>query len=107
MSDSLDILRTIERTIKERKSADPSTSYVAKRFAKGRPKIAQKIGEEGVELALALVLDDRQEIINEASDLIFHMMLGLEISGVSLDEVMAEIAKREGKSGIEEKKNRV
>jgi phosphoribosyl-ATP pyrophosphohydrolase len=106
MNDALAILRTIERTIKERKTADPSTSYVAKRFAKGVPKIAQKIGEEGVELALALVLNDKAEIVNESADLLFHIMIGLESAGVTLDQVMEEMARREGKSGIMEKKNR-
>ncbi len=106
MTDPLSILRTIENTIRIRKSADPSVSYVAKRFAKGPAKIAQKIGEEGVELALALVLDDKQEVIYEAADLIFHVMLGLESAGVTLDQVMEEMSKRENKSGIEEKKNR-
>jgi phosphoribosyl-ATP pyrophosphohydrolase len=100
------ILCQLAQTIRERKSADPATSYVAKRFAKGRAKIAQKVGEEGVELALALVLDDKPEIIKESADLLFHILIALEDAGLSLEEVMAELRRREGISGIEEKRGR-
>jgi phosphoribosyl-ATP pyrophosphohydrolase len=93
-------------TIKERKDADPQSSYVARLYAKGRKKIAQKVGEEGVELALAGVLDDKEDAIAESADLIFHMMVLWSDMGIEARDVMAEISRREGVSGIEEKNNR-
>ena len=93
--------------IKARKTDDPSVSYIAKRFARGRDKMAQKIGEEGVELAIAVVKQDRQEIISESADLLFHVMLALEEAGLTLEDVAQELARRDGISGLEEKRTRV
>lgn len=107
MTSMENILRGLEHTIRSHKGGNASTSYIAKRFAKGRAKIAQKIGEEGVELALALVLNDTTEIIKESADLLFHMMIGLEDAELSLDDVIAELQRREGMSGLEEKRNRL
>jgi phosphoribosyl-ATP pyrophosphohydrolase len=100
-------LRQLTAAIKEKKHGDPTQSYIAKRFASGRAKIAQKVGEEGVELAIALVLDDKADIVSEATDLLFHLMIGLEDAGLSLDDVMQELQRREGMSGLEEKRQRV
>jgi phosphoribosyl-ATP pyrophosphohydrolase len=99
-------LKHLIATIQSRKGADASTSYVAKRFAKGRAKIAQKVGEEGVELALALALDDKPEIIKESADLFFHMLIALEDAGLSFEDVLEELRAREGVSGLEEKRRR-
>ena len=99
-------LEALEQRIIERKSGDPSESYVASLFAKGTSKIAQKVGEEGVEVALALVSDDKQEITKEAADLLFHLMIALEEAGLSLHDVTNELARRDGLSGLEEKRNR-
>jgi phosphoribosyl-ATP pyrophosphohydrolase len=99
-------LQTLITTIQSRKGADPATSYVAKRFAKGRTKMAQKVGEEGVELALALALDDKAEIIKESADLLFHLLIALEDAGLSLEQVLEELRAREGVSGLEEKRRR-
>jgi len=100
MRDSLDRL---EQTIRERRTADPSASYVAKLTARGRAKIAQKVGEEAVELVIAAIADDKAEAVKEGADLIFHLTLLLADMGLSLDEIRAELDRREGISGIAEK----
>ncbi|WP_423604403.1 phosphoribosyl-ATP diphosphatase [Sphingomonas sp. MS122] len=101
-----DILDTLEQVIRERRHGDPSTSYVARLTAKGRAKIAQKLGEEAVEAAIAAVQDDRQGLAGEAADLVFHLLVLLADTGLSLDDVRAELARREGISGIDEKASR-
>ena len=101
-----DILDTLEAVIRERRTGDPATSYVAKLTAKGRAKIAQKLGEEAVEAAIAAVQDDREGLTGEAADLIFHLLVLLADSGLSLDDVRTELARREGISGIDEKASR-
>jgi phosphoribosyl-ATP pyrophosphohydrolase len=101
-----DFLDTLEAVIRARKSADPATSYVAKLFAKGRAKIAQKVGEEATETVIAAIGDDKAALTGEAADLIFHLLVLLADAGVSLDDVRAELKRREGVSGIEEKASR-
>lgn len=101
-----DILDTLEAVIRERRTGDPATSYVAKLTARGRAKIAQKLGEEAVEAAIAAVQDDRAGLTGEAADLIFHLLVLLADSGLSLDDVRSELARREGISGIDEKASR-
>ena len=101
-----DILDTLEAVIRERRTGDPATSYVAKLTAKGRAKIAQKLGEEAVEAAIAAVQDDRAGLTGEAADLIFHLLVLLADTGLSLEDVRAELARREGISGIDEKASR-
>jgi phosphoribosyl-ATP pyrophosphohydrolase len=101
-----DILDTLETVIRERRTGDPATSYVAKLTARGRAKIAQKLGEEAVEAAIAAVQDDREGLTGEAADLIFHLLVLLADSGLSLDDVRTELARREGISGIDEKASR-
>ena len=101
------ILYALEQRIADRKSDDPSQSYVASLFAKGTSKIAQKVGEEGVEVALALVSGDKQELTKEAADLLFHLMIALEDAGLGLRDVTDELARRDGLSGLEEKRNRL
>ncbi|KQS02935.1 phosphoribosyl-ATP pyrophosphatase [Sphingomonas sp. Leaf357] len=101
-----DILTTLEATIRDRRGADPATSYTAKLFARGRAKIAQKLGEEAVETVIAAVSDDRAELTKEAADLVFHLLVLLADADLGLDDVRAEIARREGVSGIDEKAGR-
>ncbi|KAA9019863.1 phosphoribosyl-ATP diphosphatase [Sphingobium limneticum] len=96
-------LHTLEQTIRQRRSADPSTSYVAKLAARGRAKIAQKVGEEAVETVIAAMADDRAEIVGESADLIFHLMMLLADMDVPFDAVLDELDRREGVSGIAEK----
>jgi len=98
-----DTLARLEATIAERRSADPSTSYVAKLNAKGVPKIAQKVGEEATETVIAALTDNRTELVGEAADLLFHLLVLLGAKGVSLEEVLGELDRREGLSGIAEK----
>ncbi len=93
----------LEAVIRERRTADPSTSYVAKLTARGRPKIAQKLGEEAVETVIAALSGDREEVVKEAADLIFHLTLLLADMDLSLDDVGAELTRREGLSGLAEK----
>jgi phosphoribosyl-ATP pyrophosphohydrolase len=98
-----DALARLEATIAARRTADPSTSYVAKLNAKGVGKIAQKVGEEATETVIAALSGDRQELVGEAADLLFHLMVLLAAKGVPLAEVLAELDRREGTSGIAEK----
>jgi phosphoribosyl-ATP pyrophosphohydrolase len=93
----------LEAVIRERRLADPDSSYVAKLTAKGRPKIAQKLGEEAVETVIAALSNDPAETIKESADLIFHLCVLLADMGLSLDDVGAELARREGLSGLAEK----
>ena len=98
-----DTLSRLEQTIRLRRSADPETSYVAKLTAKGRAKIAQKLGEEAVETVIAAMADDKAEVVKEGADLLFHLTVLLADMGLSLDDVYAELDRREGLSGIAEK----
>ena len=97
------MLDRLEQVIRDRRQGDPATSYVAKLTARGRAKIAQKVGEEATETVIAAIRDDRAELTGEAADLIFHLLVLLADAGVTLDEVRAELARREGVSGIDEK----
>ena len=98
-----DLLDTLEQTIRDRRLGDPATSYVAKLTARGRAKIAQKLGEEATEAVIAAIQDDRDEVVKESADLLFHLLVLLADMGLSLDDVRAELARREGVSGIAEK----
>ena len=98
-----DTLDTLEATIRARRGADPKTSYTAKLFAKGRGKIAQKVGEEAVETVIAALTEDKTALIGEATDLMFHLLVLFADCDVTLDDIRAEIARREGVSGIDEK----
>ena len=93
-------------TIIERRSGDPATSYVAKLTAKGRAKMAQKLGEEAVEVVIAAMSDDKPGMVSESADLMFHLAVLLADTGLSFDDVRAELERREGVSGIEEKAKR-
>lgn len=98
-----DLLDTLEQTIRDRRLGDPATSYVAKLTARGRAKIAQKLGEEATEAVIAAIQDDRDEVVKESADLLFHLLVLLADMGLGLDDVRAELARREGVSGIAEK----
>lgn len=103
---SPDTLARLEATIAERRSADPQSSYVARLNAKGLGKIAQKLGEEATETVIAALTEGREALVGEAADLMFHLMVLLSAKGVPLSEVMAELDRREGVSGIAEKASR-
>jgi len=98
-----DILAKLEATIRNRRAADPATSYVAKLFAKGLPKIAQKLGEEAVETVIAAMSSDREAVVGEAADLLFHLTVLLAELDIPIADVLAELERREGVSGIAEK----
>jgi phosphoribosyl-ATP pyrophosphohydrolase len=99
-------LERLEATIRERRDADPETSYVARLTAKGRAKIAQKLGEEATEAVIAAMQDDATALTSEAADLIFHLAILLADMDRSFDDVFAELDRREGVSGIAEKASR-
>jgi len=101
-----DTLARLEATIASRKGADPKASYVASLFAKGRPKIARKLGEEAVEAIVAALAEDKAALTGEAADMIFHLMVLLADAGVPLADVLAELDRREGVSGHDEKASR-
>jgi phosphoribosyl-ATP pyrophosphohydrolase len=102
----MDTLTRLEATIAQRLTASPEASYVAKLHAKGLAKIAQKLGEEATEAVIAALAGDRAELVGEAADVIFHLMVLLAEKGVPLADVLAELDRREGTSGIAEKASR-
>ncbi|EMO7189167.1 bifunctional phosphoribosyl-AMP cyclohydrolase/phosphoribosyl-ATP diphosphatase HisIE [Pluralibacter gergoviae] len=87
-------LYQLEELIASRKDADPESSYTARLYASGTKRIAQKVGEEGVETALAATVRDREELKNEASDLVYHLMVLLQDGGLGLTEVISNLKKR-------------
>jgi phosphoribosyl-ATP pyrophosphohydrolase len=101
-----DTLARLEAVIAARRDADPGSSYVARLNAKGLGKIAQKLGEEATETVIAALGEDRQALVGEAADLIFHLLVLLAARQVPLADVLAELDRREGISGIAEKASR-
>jgi phosphoribosyl-ATP pyrophosphohydrolase len=103
---SSDLVLRLGSEIASRKNADPTVSYTAKLFSKGKSHIAKKFGEEAIEVVIATVENDRQQIIYESADLLYHWLVLLASCGISFDEVLEEMTRREGISGIQEKNNR-
>ena len=103
---AMDTLARLEQTIARRRDADPSDSYVAKLHHQGIAQIARKLGEEGVEAAIAAVSADRDEVIGEAADVLFHLLVMLDAREIRVADVFAELERREGVSGLEEKASR-
>lgn len=103
---SNDILARLAETLEARKSADPQSSYVAKLYAKGMDSILKKVGEEAAETIIAAKGGDREQIIYETADLWFHTLVMLAHAGLHPDDVLNELARREGLSGLEEKAGR-
>ncbi|OEJ64401.1 phosphoribosyl-ATP diphosphatase [Magnetovibrio blakemorei] len=100
------ILHRLFETISSRKGADPETSYTAKLFSRGRTAIAQKVGEEAVEVNIAALAEGPDALAAESADLIYHLLVLWADGGITPEHVWAELAKREGLSGIEEKRAR-
>jgi phosphoribosyl-ATP pyrophosphohydrolase len=100
------ILERLEAAIAARREADPSSSYVAKLNAKGLDAILKKIGEEATETVIAAKAGERAGIVHETADLWFHCLVMLSRQGIAVSEVLAELERREGRSGIEEKASR-
>jgi len=101
-----DILARLEKTIAARRGAEPGTSYVASLNAKGLDAILKKVGEEGTETILAAKGASKEALVHEVADLWFHCIVMLGWHGIGVAEVLAELARREGRSGIEEKNSR-
>jgi phosphoribosyl-ATP pyrophosphohydrolase len=101
-----EILQRLTETIESRKQAASETSYVSKLFSKGEDAILKKIGEEATEVILASKEGDRTHLVYETADLWFHCMVLLAQHGLSTDDVLHELARREGISGIDEKATR-
>jgi phosphoribosyl-ATP pyrophosphohydrolase len=100
------VLHRLAQTLEARKGGDPGSSYVASLFAKGTDAILKKIGEEATETVLAAKEGDRLKIVRETADLWFHCLVMLAHNGLGPDDVLAELRRREGISGIEEKASR-
>ena len=101
-----DILDRLAELLEQRKSADPQSSYVASLYAKGMDSILKKVGEEATETIIAAKNGDQQQLIYETSDLWFHTLVMLTKAGLKPQDVLDELARREGLSGITEKASR-
>ena len=101
-----DALIRLAATIAARKGADPEASWTAKLLSKGPEKAAEKFGEEAVEAIIEAVRGDRDALTREAADVIYHLLVMLAARDVTLEDVLAELEAREGRSGIEEKASR-
>jgi phosphoribosyl-ATP pyrophosphohydrolase len=102
----MDTLARLEATIKQRLGASPDESYVAKLHTRGLPVIARKLGEEAVEAITAALSGSREELTGEAADVLFHLLVLLAEKDILLAEVLAELERREGVSGLDEKASR-
>lgn len=99
-------LDDLAQTIAARAAATPDKSWTASLLAQGPEKCAEKFGEEAIEAIIEAVKGDRTALTNEAADVLFHLLVMLQSRGVALAEVMRELARRQGSSGIEEKASR-
>jgi phosphoribosyl-ATP pyrophosphohydrolase len=99
-------LAQLEEIVAKRAAASPEESWTAKLVAAGQGKAAKKLGEEAVEAVIAAVSNDRANLVSESADVLFHLLVVLRIAGIPLSEVMAELERRTGQSGIAEKASR-
>jgi len=99
-------LEDLEAIVAARAAASPDTSYTAKLLADGPMKAAKKLGEEGVEAALAAVSRDRENLTGEAADVLYHLLVVLRGADIPLSAVMEELQRRTGQSGLQEKASR-
>ena len=99
-------LRDLETIVATRAKTAPEDSWTAKLVSAGQPKAAKKLGEEAVETVIAAVSGDRKNLIDESADLLYHLMVVLNIAAVPLQDVMSELARRTSQSGLQEKANR-
>ena len=99
----MNILEQLAKTIDTRKAADPDSSWTAKLLSKGPEKCAEKFGEEAVEAVIEAVKGDRSALTAEAADVLYHLLVMLAARDVPLSDVLAELERREGTSGIAEK----
>ncbi len=101
-----ELFSRLAATIDARRNADPAQSYVAGLFAAGTAAIAKKVGEEAVETVIAAVGEDRASVVRESADLLFHLMVLWARCGIGLNDIADELARREGLSGLKEKRQR-
>lgn len=101
-----DIFKDLFDTIQSRKGADPESSYTASLLAKGTAKIAQKVGEEAVETCIEALQGNKEALANESADLLYHLMVLWADQGLTPDDIMKVLQKRQGTSGHEEKASR-
>ena len=97
------MLRDLAATIEARRGADPSESWTAKLLSKGPEKCAEKFGEEAIEAVIEAVRGDPARLTAEAADVLYHLLVMCAARGVTLADIEAELARREGRSGLEEK----
>jgi phosphoribosyl-ATP pyrophosphohydrolase len=96
----------LNAVVRSRRGGDPDSSYTAKLFARGRGKIAQKLGEEATEVIVAALSEGPDAVVGESADLLYHLSVLWAEAGVEPDQVWAELARRFGTSGLEEKASR-
>ena len=101
-----DVLARLARTIEARRGADPAQSHTAGLLAKGPAEAAGKFGEEAVEAVIEAARGDSARLTAEAADVLYHLLVMLAAAGVTLEEVLHELERREGVSGVEEKASR-
>ena len=101
-----DVLTDLAQTLENRKNADPDSSYVASLYDKGLDEILKKIGEEATEVVIAAKSGEKTAIINETADLWFHTLVMLAQQGLGPDDILSELDRRFGLSGLEENANR-
>ncbi|WP_413718389.1 phosphoribosyl-ATP diphosphatase [Silicimonas sp. MF1-12-2] len=101
-----DVLTRLSETIADRKGADPETSWTARLLAKGPEKAAEKFGEEAIEAVIEAVRGDRDRLTAEAADVLYHLLVMLASRDVTLNDVLEELQRREGTSGVDEKASR-
>lgn len=99
-------LHRLAATVQDRKTADPDSSWTARLLAKGPEKCAEKFGEEAVEAIIEAVKGDRARLTAEAADVMFHLLVMLAARDITLEDVEAELTRREGTSGLAEKATR-
>ncbi len=101
------IIAELEKTIADRRKGDPKTSYIAKLFKDGEKKISRKVSEEAGEVVIAALAEGDKELISESADLLFHLLVLLGYKKISITKVFAELEKRMGISGLDEKASRI
>ncbi|WJH41672.1 phosphoribosyl-ATP diphosphatase [Aliirhizobium terrae] len=99
-------LNDLEKIVAQRAAASPEESWTAKLVAAGQTKAAKKLGEEAVETVIAAVAQERKELVSESADLVYHLLVVLKIAGIPLQDVVDELHRRTGQSGLQEKASR-
>ena len=106
MHNTHDVLHRLSETLTSRRNADPESSYTAQLFAKGPDLILKKIGEECAELIMAGKEGNKLHVVRESADVMYHLMVLLAFNNLSIDDLLQEMRRREGISGVDEKKSR-